>query len=269
MFSEDLVSADPGSGCSAALRLISQAPWPLWRIQQQLRRDLFLLAVHDVMCVSTFMWCILLSFSTFCASFFFCYHPSAAGVQKTNASCLMSKSRPAECPWNTHVLLPYMQMLLPVWLSLRLRAISITGSWARSSFKELRTSPITLCPTEGIIHVLAAQMRLLHKHPPVCPAANAPKREAGSAISSNVMGKQCRCIRSTSRLASATLYFQLESLFKPSACLRRVERERQGEGNVGYPRGRRLLPQERPVLNKSFNFHAQLPYLPLIQCGSE
>lgn len=111
---------------------------------------------------------------------------------------------------------------------------------------------------------------LLHKHSPLsCKHSKKGnskcdflKRDQKAASSHTLIIPYC--IRNT--------YFLLKSLFKLSACLRQVERERQGESgvqNVGYPRGRRLFPQERPVLNKSFNFHAQLPYLPLIQCGSE
>lgn len=48
------------------------------------------------------------------------------------------------------------------------------------------------------------------------------------------------------------------------------ERDRKSSvQKIGYPQGQCLLPEERPVLNKSFHFHAQLPYLSLIQCGRE
>lgn len=43
-------------------------------------------------------------------------------------------------------------------------------------------------------------------------------------------------------------------------------RERQGENSVqkiGYPKGLCLLPQERPVSNKSFNFHALSSFNPV------
>lgn len=165
-----------------------------------------------------------------------------------------------------------MQMLLPVWLSLWLWAISITGYWACSPFKKLRTSPLMLCvPLRD--HTCAR-----------CPN-EAPPQTLSSLLSckrSETGSSECEFLKRDRKARLLHIfnipycicdtYFLLKSLFKLSAWLRGVERERQGESgvqNAGYPRGRRLLPQERPVLNKSFNFHAQLPYLPLIQCGSE
>lgn len=165
-----------------------------------------------------------------------------------------------------------MQMLLPVWLSLRLWTISITGYWACSSFKKLRTFPSCCVSHWGIRHV--------HHCPNQAPLQTLSillsckgsetensefdflKRDQKAVLSHTFIIPYCICKN----------YFLLKSLFKLSACLRQVKMERRGESGVqilGYPRGRRLLPQERPVLNKSFNFHAQLPYLPLIQCGSE
>lgn len=164
-----------------------------------------------------------------------------------------------------------MQMLLPVWLNLRLWAISITGYRACSSFEKLRTFPSCRFPLRA--HACA---RYPNKAPPqtlsILLSCNSPKQETLSAISWKVIRTQHRPIHLTSYIASAILIYCWNPCLKPSACLWRVERERRAESgvqNVGCPRGRRLLPQERPVLNKSFNFHAQLPYLPLIQCGSE
>lgn len=184
-----------------------------------------------------------------------------------DSSCLMSKHRLTKCPPNQtcHAAMWICKCCCQFDSVLQLWAICITGYWACSSFKQVRTFPSCCVSHLGII-----QIRLLHKRPPFYWGCTRVKSGKSVFDFAKRDQKATRQIHSLSRNASAILLNRWNPRFNEARVRGEWRRARQGERqNVGYPRGRRLLPQERPVLNKSFNFHAQLPYLPLIQCGSE
>lgn len=94
-----------------------------------------------------------------------------------DSSCLMSKHRLAKCPVNQicHAAMCICKCCCQFDSVLQLWAICITGYWACSSFKQVRTFPSCCVSHTGII-----QIRLLHK----CPAFYQGRRrvESGNSV---------------------------------------------------------------------------------------